>query len=186
MRYVALLRGINVGGKRKVEMERLRNLFKSLGYTNIETYLNSGNVIFESNDNQQYLQNKISQDISNTFGIIVPTLIKNEKEILQIASAVTNTWENNSDQKTDVAYLFDEIDYPEIIEKLPVKKEFIDVTYVKGAIIWHLEKKNYTKSHLNKVISTDIYQYMTVRNANTARFLALGKTRTTHSQSQTN
>ena len=43
MKYFALLRGINVGGNRKVEMKRLKNLFQSLGYANVVTYLNSGN-----------------------------------------------------------------------------------------------------------------------------------------------
>lgn len=46
--YVALLRGINVGGNNKIEMTKLKVLFESLGYTNVVTYINSGNVIFET------------------------------------------------------------------------------------------------------------------------------------------
>ena len=49
MKYIALLRGINVGGKNKVEMPRLKTLFESLGYTDVHTYINSGNIIFTAN-----------------------------------------------------------------------------------------------------------------------------------------
>ena len=48
MTYVALLRGINVGGNNKVEMARLKKVFESLGFINVRTYINSGNVIFDT------------------------------------------------------------------------------------------------------------------------------------------
>jgi uncharacterized protein (DUF1697 family) len=48
MKYVAFLRGINVGGKNKIKMETLREVFASLGFHNVKTYINSGNVIFET------------------------------------------------------------------------------------------------------------------------------------------
>lgn len=172
MKYIALLRGINVGGNRKIEMKRLKNLFESLGYTNVLTYLNSGNVIFESNTKQESLQTAIPIELQKEFGFEIQTLVKNEKEIQRIANAIPQEWQNDSEQKTDVAYLFPEIDSEKILEELPVKKEFIDMRYVQGAIIWHVQKKNYNKSHLNKIISMKHYQLMTVRNVNTARFLA--------------
>lgn len=175
MKYIALLRGINVGGTRKVEMKRLRTLFESLGYTNVSTYLNSGNVLFESNINQEIVQKEIPKKLENEFGFIIPTLIKNQEEVKSIAKAIPNEWENNSKQKTDVAYLFSEIDSKGIINELPVKKEFIDVIYVKGAIIWNVQRKDYNKSHLNKIVSLKQYQLMTIRNVNTARFLAGNK-----------
>ena len=143
MKYIALLRGINVGGNRKVEMKRLRNLFESLGYTNVVTYLNSGNVIFESDTKQDTLQSDISKNLKKAFGFEIQTLIKNKKEIKRIADAIPKNWKNDSEQKTDVAYLFPEIDSKKTIDELPVKKEFIDMRYVRGAIIWNVKKKDY-------------------------------------------
>jgi len=175
MKYIALLRGINVGGNRKVEMKRLKDLFESLGYVNVATYLNSGNVIFESDIKQETLQKEIPKKLEKEFGFEIQTLVKNEKEIKKIANAIPETWENNSEQKTDVAYLFPEIDSKKTIDELPIKKEFIDIRYVKGAIIWNVKKKEYNKSHLNKIIGLKQYQLMTVRNVNTARFLAGSK-----------
>ncbi|NLL75142.1 MAG: DUF1697 domain-containing protein, partial [Erysipelothrix sp.] len=52
MKYVALLRGINVGGKNKVDMKELKALFIDLGYTEVQTYINSGNVIFDTNQDK--------------------------------------------------------------------------------------------------------------------------------------
>ena len=172
MKYIALLRGINVGGKRKVEMKRLRTFFESLGYTNVVTYLNSGNVIFESDIKQETLQKEIPKKLEKEFGFEIQTLVKNEKEIKSIAKAIPKEWKNDAEQKTDVAYLFPEIDSKKTIDALPVKKEFIDMRYVKGAILWNVKRKEYNKSHLNKIISLKQYQLMTVRNVNTARYLA--------------
>ncbi len=172
MKYIALLRGINVGGNRKVEMRKLKTLFESLGCTNVTTYLNSGNVIFESNTKQEPLQNEIPKKLKRKFGFEIQTLIKNENEIKKVADAIPKNWKNDPEQKSDVAYLFPEIDSKKTIDELPIKKEFIDIRYIQGAIIWNVMKKDYNKSHLNKIISLKQYQLMTVRNVNTARHLA--------------
>lgn len=172
MKYIALLRGINVGGNRKVEMKRLKSLFESLGYTNVATYLNSGNALFESSAKQAALQKEIPQKLAQEFGLEIQTLVKSQKEVQTIARAIPLEWENDSEQKTDVAYLFPEIDSEHTIDELPVKREYIDMRYVKGAIIWNIKRKELNKSQLNKLVGKKLYQLMTVRNVNTARFLA--------------
>lgn len=172
MKYIALLRGINVGGKRKVEMKRLKTLFETLGCTNVSTYINSGNVIFELRDDQKHILEKIKSELKEEFKFDIVTLIKTEEEMKEIAGAIPSEWQNNSAYKTDVAYFFPEIDSKEILNELPIKKEFIDIRYVKGAIFWNIDRKNYNRSHINKIISHILYQFMTVRNVNTARFLA--------------
>jgi uncharacterized protein (DUF1697 family) len=171
MRYIALLRGINVGGNRKVEMKKLKSLFESFGYTNVSTYINSGNVIFESEDGLKNATEKINIGLKNYFGFEIPTIVKTEKEMKKIAEAIPENWVNDSEQRTDVAYLFPEIDSIKVIDELPVKKEFIDVRYIKGAIYWNLKREDVYKSQLAKIISNKLYKSMTVRNINTARHL---------------
>lgn len=175
MKYIALLRGINVGGNNKVEMKRLKALFESLGCTGVSTYINSGNVFFESAENREKLQKETETAMKNEFGFDIPLLIKTEQEIKKIADAIPETWQNNSEQKTDVAYLFNEIDSKETVNILPVKKEFINTKYVKGAIIWNVNRKDLNKSRLAKIVSHKLYKSMTVRNVNTARYLAENK-----------
>ena len=92
--------------------------------------------------------------------------------MVKIANSIPGDWQNNDDEKTDVAYLFESIDTENILNELPIKKEYIQVIYVKGALIWNVRRKDYNKSHLNKIISHKVYKAMTVRNVNTARYLA--------------
>ena len=172
MRYIALLRGINVGGKNKVVMKDLTVLFESLDCFNVSTYINSGNVIFESKDGQDTIIKKVKAGFKQEYDFEIPFLVKTENEMKKIAGAIPKEWQNDSTHKTDVAYLFPEIDSKKILDELPVKKEFIDIRYVPGALYWNIDRKNYNKSNLNKIISHRLYQFMTVRNVNTARYLA--------------
>ncbi|EMY62763.1 DUF1697 domain-containing protein [Leptospira terpstrae] len=172
MKYIALFRGINVGGNRKVEMKKLKGLFESLGYTEVSTYINSGNILFESDLDTKSVLTKITKTFEKTFDFEIPTLVKTEKEMKKIADAIPKDWQNDPTQRTDIAYLFPEIDSKKIIEELPFKKEFVDVRYTKGAIIWNIKKVNVNKSNLAKLISHKLYKSMTIRNVNTARFLA--------------
>ena len=172
MKYIALLRGINVGGNRKVEMKRLRDLFEFLGYTEVKTYINSGNITFMSDKKLEALQNEIPKKLEEEFGFAIQTLVKTKQDIQKITQSVPKERTNDTEHKTDIAYLFPEIDYEELIDELPIKQEFVDIKYVKGALIWHLKKKDYNKSHLNKIIGLKVYKLMTVRNINTARYLA--------------
>jgi uncharacterized protein (DUF1697 family) len=153
-------------------MKRLKTLFEFLGYTNVSTYLNSGNVIFETDKKQEDIQIEIQNSIHKEFGFEIETLVKNEEEVRKIADAIPKGWKNDSEQKSDVAYLFKEVDSVKTMDDLPIKKEFIDIRYVKGAIIWNVKREEYNKSHINKIISHKLYQFMTVRNVNTARYLA--------------
>lgn len=172
MKYIALLRGINVGGHRKVEMKRLRSCLESVACAPVETYLNSGNAIFESDKSKDELQLLIPEVLQSEFGFEIQTLIKTEKEIKKIANAIPDHWKNNSEQKTDVAYLFPEVDTETSLDELPVIREFIDMRYVEGAILWNVLKKDYNRSRLSKITAHKLYQSMTVRNVNTARQLA--------------
>ncbi|MBN2837039.1 MAG: DUF1697 domain-containing protein [Candidatus Delongbacteria bacterium] len=172
MKYVALLRGINVGNSVKISMKELKELFETLGYTNVSTYINSGNVLFESVDTRKNITSEIQKSLLDKAKTEIKVLIKTKLEIIKIAQSIPIEWENNSDQKTDVAYLFDSIDNKKIIEELPIKKEYIQIKYVKGALIWNVNREHYNKSQLNKIISHKVYKNMTLRNVNTARRLA--------------
>ncbi len=172
MKYIALLRGINVGGNRKVDMKILKNILESMGYQDVVTYLNSGNVLFESEDLQEQIQEAVPRRLFDEFGFEIQTLIKNIDDMKRIAFSIPDEWQNNKEQKSDVAYLFPEVDNEKIIDDMPFRKELIDVVYVDGAIIWHVLRKDQNKSQLNKLVGTTLYKQMTVRNVNTARRLA--------------
>lgn len=74
--YVALLRGINVGGHNKIKMADLREALKPLGLQNIRTYIQSGNILFESTESEEVLQKIIHETIQINFDITSTVIIR--------------------------------------------------------------------------------------------------------------
>ncbi len=72
--YIALLRGINVGGKNIIKMADLKRVFESIGLCEVKTYIQSGNVLFKSNEAEKSLCNKIEYEIEAIFGIPVKVI----------------------------------------------------------------------------------------------------------------
>ncbi|MBU0485069.1 MAG: DUF1697 domain-containing protein [Proteobacteria bacterium] len=172
MRYAALLRGVNVGKSVKVPMASLRSLIENIGFRNVATYLNSGNVIFDSELPKREIESSIEESLAKLIGQKIPVLVKSSSELDLITNSIPAEWQNDDLQKTDVAYLFKEADNEKTLVSLPVRREFPDVRYVEGALFWNVSRKNYNKSQLNKIIGHVLYEKMTIRNINTARQLA--------------
>lgn len=86
-RYIALLRAINVGGHNAVKMDFLRRLFESLGFSNVETFIASGNVVFETaSKNAQALERAIEERLREALGHTVATFIRTDAELAAVAS----------------------------------------------------------------------------------------------------
>ncbi len=83
--YIAMLRGINVSGHNLVKMERLRASFAALGFSNIKTYVQSGNIVFAApGGSSAGLSGKIERKISDDFGFLVPVFLKTSKEMEEV------------------------------------------------------------------------------------------------------
>ncbi|TAK89725.1 DUF1697 domain-containing protein [Patescibacteria group bacterium] len=172
MVYVALLRGINVGGNNKVEMAKLKLTFEQLGFTKVKTYINSGNIIFEGPDqNHLQLASQIEAAITKDFGLNIPVVLRNLKQIQAICKAMPETWVNNSVMKCDVLFLWEEVDNKSALEAMSVKRDIVDLKYVPGAVIWRIDKENVTRGGIDKFIAAPIYKKITIRNCNTVRKL---------------
>ena len=84
-RYIVLLRGINVSGQKKIPMVELRELLTKSGFEKVQTYIQSGNVIFQfSETNKQAIALKIHEAVKLHFGFEVPVLVMSPKELKQI------------------------------------------------------------------------------------------------------
>ncbi len=87
-RYVALLRGINVGGNKKIKMADLREVFESRGFQNVKTLLASGNVLFEASEaDAATLSRRIEDQIEVSFGFSVGVILRAIEQIQQIADS---------------------------------------------------------------------------------------------------
>ncbi len=174
MKYVALLRGINVGGNNKVDMKQLKACFEKAGMLSVSTYINSGNVLFEINLARpglatKDLKSRIEQAIEKEFGFAVPTLIVSQKIIDGLCAKIPKDWTNDTQQKTDVLFLWSEIDNRGIMKNIAINPDLERVLYVPGALVWNIERKNVTKGSGIKLIKSDLYPKMTARNINTVR-----------------
>lgn len=171
MKYVALLRGINVGGNKAVNMAQLKAMFEQNGYANVSTYINSGNVIFEAKKDAQTIVPTIEKAIERTFGFEVPVIVRSADQIHALAKLIPDDWQNNQEHKTDILFLWQKVDKAEVLDELPARAEIDNVRYTPGAVIWYVKRSDINKSGMNKLIGTELYRNMTIRNVNTVRKL---------------
>lgn len=172
MTSLALLRGINVGGKNKVEMGRLRTVFEQLGLEDVRTYINTGNVIFTPGTNTDSdLVSSLERAITAEFGLDLKVLLRGIDSMREIDRTLPDDWTNDSETKTDVMFLWEEVDEPAVLDKLTIREGTDDVVYVPGAVLWRVDRAHYSRSGMNKLVGTKLYKSMTIRNCNTVRKL---------------
>jgi uncharacterized protein (DUF1697 family) len=170
--YVALLRGINVGGKNKVDMKSLKAVFEEAGMSAVTTYINSGNVVFSSRArNHMRLAARLEEAIAGHFGFHVKVLLRDLDGIRGVTDALPPDWVNGKTMKCDVMFLWEGVDDPGVLEDLTIKPSIDEVRYAPGAIIWKVDRPDVTRSGMMKLVGTPLYQQMTIRNCNTARKL---------------
>lgn len=172
MRYVALLRGINVGGNSTVEMRRLKVVCESLGWCEVRTYINSGNIIFTHDLVQPAeLAAELAREINLVWGFRVNVLVKTRDELMAVIAATPDSWTNGLDMKCDVVFVWDGITPEEELIALRPRVGIDEVRTTSEAIIWKVDRVNATRSGLLRMVGTPLYKQVTVRNINTVRKL---------------
>ncbi len=85
--------------------------------------------------------------------------------------ALPATWTNDGTMKSDVLFLWEGFDRKDILKEMKIKPEIEDVVYVPGTVIWRIDRSNQAKGGMIKLVGTDLYRGMTIRNCNTVRKL---------------
>ena len=176
MRYVTLLRGVNVGGNHRVPNQEFQRLLEELGFTDVVTYINSGNAVFSSESDVK--ASEVQTVLETHFGFTIPTLVLPGEKVKKIAGSIPAGWTNDaprpdkSGQKSDVLYLFDEVNSPGIIEQLGYNPEIESMIYVDGAVLTNISRVHQPKGSLQKLIGSKLYSHITIRNIATAKKLA--------------
>jgi len=169
---VALLRGINVGGSNKVVMAELRETVARVGGDNVRTHINSGNVIFDHRGRSAAgVASKVEQAIVDDLGLELKVLVMTASELSRIAEAIPETWSNDREMRSDVIFLWEDVDTPEVLEDLPIRQGIDEVRYVPGAVLWRIDTADRNRSGKGKLVGSAIYRSMTIRNVNTVRKL---------------
>ena len=169
MRYVAFLRAINVGGH-TVKMDHLRGTFESLGFANVETFIASGNVIFETNEkNAAGLEQKIAAHLEAELGYGVETFVRTVRETAEIEKRCPFV-PKKKDDSVYVAFLRVPLNAAGSSTLAAAKNKMNDFAAIGREIYWlrlNRDDSIFLKSSLEKIIKVPV----TVRNMTSIRKL---------------
>lgn len=173
MKYIALLRGINVGGNNKVSMIDLKNCFEKAGFLNVTTYINSGNVIFESEEtDEEVLVMKCEEMLKADFGFYIRTAVISAGELKSALEHAPEWWGDKPDSKHNAIFVIPPAKADKIIAEVGnIKPDYEKVDYYHNLIFWSAPLETFSRTRWSKIVGTKAYQDITIRNANTARKL---------------
>lgn len=175
MKYIVLLRGVNISGKNKVSMPKLKQLLEENNYQNVSTYLNSGNIIIESNiNNKELIVENISKIIESNFNLKIPIYIMTISELEDILNNSPSWWgTTNKEIYDNLIFIIPPTTYEEVYNTIGSPKENVDqIEEYHNTIFWSFVLKDYRKSTWwIKTASTSITNKITIRTANTMKKL---------------
>jgi uncharacterized protein (DUF1697 family) len=168
--YVILLRGINVGGKNAVSMADLKICLEQQGFTNVSTYIASGNVILQSEKRSNDVKTLIEGVIPDTFKLddgFIKVLVLDHKQFEAIVENKPKGFgEQPEKYHSDALFLMD-IDSAQVMPAFKPREGVDQVWAGNGVIYSQRLSSQRTKSRLNKIMETPFYKSMTIRNWNT-------------------
>ena len=170
--FVALLRGVNVGGNNMISMSSLKKSFETLGFSDVVTYINSGNIIFKSREaDARKLEVKIEKMLSKEYQLESKVVLRGFSEMEKLVQNLPRNWTGDSGWRYNVIFLRHTIDSEKILAELEVKKDIEEVVYRPGTLLWSAEVSALTRTNMLKLSSRKMYHDMTIRNLNTTRKL---------------
>ena len=168
--YVVLMRGINVGGKNKVPMTGLKKCLEELGFSNVSTYIASGNLILQSDKRANEVQAQIEEALPESFKLnneLIKVLVLTRKQLQAVIdNRPAGFGEQPEKYHSDAIFLMG-ID---AAQALPIfnPREGVDNVWPGDGMIYSQRLSSLrTKSRLSNIIGTPVYQSMTIRSWNT-------------------
>ena len=175
-RYIALLRGINISGKNKIAMAQLKAGFAESGFTEVSTYLNSGNVVFSSDcHDEAILADTIETMIRNRFALEIPALVIRQQVLKEMLNNAPDWWgEDNKEIYDNLIFMLPPLTYEKLYEEIgEPKAEYERVQQYREVIFWSFDRKNYQKTNWwSKTANSGVSNRLTIRTANTVRKIA--------------
>jgi uncharacterized protein (DUF1697 family) len=170
--FVALLRGINVGGKNMIRMSSLKASFETMGFEDVTTYINSGNIIFKAKEGDtRKLERNIEGMLSREYKLECKVVVRSFSEIANLVKNLPKNWDGHKQWKYNVIFLRHSIDSENVFERLEPRSDIEQVVYCQGALLWSARISDWSRTDIHKLASRSIYQDMTVRNLNTTKKL---------------
>jgi uncharacterized protein (DUF1697 family) len=166
--YVALLRGINVGGRNKVAMADLRDLFEQAGHRAVRTYIQSGNVLFESDRARADLAEHLEAELELRLGMSLVVVVRSDQQMRNIVDKAPAGFGRSPDEyHSDVIILREGLTTARAMEVVQLR-EGVDQVWTGTNVLYFARlSAERTRSKLSKIVGTDPYKSMTIRSWNT-------------------
>ena len=169
MKYVALLRGINVGGKNLIRMPALKAAFEAGGFEDVSTYIQSGNVLFSSPDRgAKALTDRIESMLAESFDYVPTVVVRSERELRSIVERAPKGFGSEPERfRYDVIFLKAPLTAAKALAEIRTNPA-VDTAHPGTGVLYfsRLEAKA-TASRLNTIVASPIYPSITIRNWNT-------------------
>jgi uncharacterized protein (DUF1697 family) len=172
--YLALLRGINVGGKNKVPMKELKALLEELGLEDVSTYIQSGNAIFRSSLAAKTIARKIEAELTETFKLddeLVKVLVLSHDTLKAVVADRPKGFGDEPTKYHSDAIFLMEIDGDEAFAVFKPREGVDKVWQGKDMVYSQRLSAERTKSRLGKIVASPLYKSMTIRSWQTTQKL---------------
>ena len=175
IRYVALLRGINVGGANLIPMAALRVSFEACALADVSTYIQSGNVIFSARGTERQITTRIGKALVAKFGYTGLVLLRSQAQMRDVVAKAPARFGKAPDTyRYDVVFLGSSLVPSAALDTIRTRDGVDEAAAGPGVLYFSRLISRASQSYLPKLASMTIYQQMTVRNWNTTtRILAL-------------
>jgi len=167
--YVALLRGINVGGKNLIRMPALKSCFEEHGFEDVATYIQSGNVLFSSSESRNAtLTDRIEAMLAEAFDYVPTVVVRSRRRMRAIVDGAPKGFGTQpAKYRYDVIFLKEPLSAKTAIEAVPTNP-VVDAAHAGTGVLYFARlTAKATQSRLNKIVSSPIYPSVTIRNWNT-------------------
>lgn len=172
-KYVALLRGINVGGRNIIKMGDLCSSFESMGFADVTTYIQSGNVVFSASERSpKALREPIASMLQKKFGYVATLAVLSKAQIRRVVEGAPDGFGIDPERlRYDVMFVLPPLTARRAYLQVPVK-DGVDVKFEgKGVVYFTRLIAKASSSRLSRVTAMPIYQQMTIRNWKTTTTL---------------
>jgi uncharacterized protein (DUF1697 family) len=174
--YVALLRGINVGGKNLIKMPALKAAFEAEGFDDVATYIQSGNVLFASSETKPaVLTDRIETMLAETFDYVPTVVVRSRKQMRAIVDGAPKGFGGRpAEYRYDVIFLKEPLTAKKAMGEVPTNPAVDTAHAGTGVLYFSRLIAKATASRLNRIVASSIYSSVTIRNWNTTtKLLAL-------------
>lgn len=169
-RYLALLRGINVGGKNLIGKDDLKRCFERLGMTHVRTYIQSGNILFRSEATSlKELTQSVVAGLAAQFQYDAQAVVLSHRKYQQAMAAAPSSWGTADDHKHNAVFTLPGITPKQVLRQLePPKTDIEQVTVGPGVLLWSISRSRENQTTYQRLPQSSIYRQVTIRNHNTS------------------